>query len=293
MKLKADLSLPNESTYDGIFIVGKNNRGKTLFLQNYSEEKEINHIKIRNLIDIKFLEKDFERAKKDGYKNENNWYNKSIENIDQISNFISNDIFFKYESLITEDDLAKKSIFSEFKISEDGNEYFELSSTGYMSLFLIASYIHFYREYLNQFEFCYFDEIDMYLDITNKQLLIQMLKQIIPEVKFVLATHSPFTIVKTKRYLIYNIETKELAYTDDIGNFEGILKKMIKEYDSKYVLSEKFEKLRKIYFEVLTKNLESREILKIKSELKMLNIESFTFKETILFNSIKNLLGIE
>lgn len=98
---------------------------------------------------------------------------------------------------------------------------------------------------------------------------------------------------KTKRYLIYNIETKELAYTDDIGNFEGILKKMIKEYDSKYVLSEKFEKLRKIYFEVLTKNLESREISEIKSELKMLNIESFTFKEIILFNSIKNLLDME
>ncbi|MGL5964212.1 MAG: hypothetical protein ACRCZ2_07455 [Fusobacteriaceae bacterium] len=292
MKLKEDLSLPNESTYNGVFIVGKNNRGKTLFLQQYSEEKEINHIKIRNLIDIKFLEKDFERAKKDGYKNENNWYNKSIENMNQISNFISNDIYFKYEPLITEDDLAKKSIFSEFKISENGNEYFELSSTGYMSLFLIASYINFYKEYLNKFEFCYFDEIDMYLDITNKQLLIQMLKKIIPEVKFVLATHSPFTIVKTKKYLIYNIETRELAYTDDIGNFDGILKKMIKEYDSKYILSENFEKLKELYFKVLTKNLDSKETSEIRVELATLNIESFTFKETILFNSIEKLLNM-
>lgn len=273
----------NPKSYKGIFIVGKNNKGKSLFLKDYSEGYKV--------LNIKELYSEFKKAQRDSFKE--NWYSYTIktENLKIISENISNNIDIKYEQS-SEEELLDFSIFKEFKINEDNIGYFDLTSTGYISLFLISSYLLYNSEKLSKENFLFLDEIDSYLDISNKQLLVNMLSKLLPNTKFVLATHSPFTIVKTKDYLIYNIETKNIVYTNDVGNFDGILKIMLSEYTDEYLISKNFEILKKIYFKIITDSY-----IKNKSEidlsLKGFEILSFTYKEKILYNSIKNLIEKE
>ncbi len=273
----------NPKSYKGIFIVGKNNKGKSLFLKDYSDGYKV--------LNIKELYSEFKKAQRDSFKE--NWYSYTIktENLKIISENISNNIDIKYEQS-SEEELLDFSIFKEFKINEDNIGYFDLTSTGYISLFLISSYLLYNSEKLSKENFLFLDEIDSYLDISNKQLLVNMLSKLLPNTKFVLATHSPFTIVKTKDYLIYNIETKNIVYTNDVGNFDGILKIMLSEYTDEYLISKNFEILKKIYFKIITDSY-----IKNKSEidlsLKGFEILSFTYKEKILYNSIKNLIEKE
>lgn len=273
----------NPESYKGIFIVGKNNKGKSLFLKDYSEGYRV--------LNIKELYSEFKKNQRDSFKE--NWYSYTIktENLKIISENISNNIDIKYEQS-SEEELLDFSIFKEFKINEDNIGYFDLTSTGYISLFLISSYLLYNSEKLSKENFLFLDEIDSYLDISNKQLLVNMLSKLLPNTKFVLATHSPFTIVKTKDYLIYNIETKNIVYTNDVGNFDGILKIMLSEYTDEYLISKNFEILKEIYFKIITDSY-----IKNKSEidlsLKRFEILSFTYKEKILYNSIKNLIEKE
>lgn len=273
----------NPKSYKGVFVVGKNNKGKSLFLEKYSKNHKV--LNIRNL----FLE--FINSQRQTF--ENNWYKytANLENLKIISGYISSNIDIKYE-ISSEEDLYDFSVFKEFKLKEDDSEYYNLSSTGYISLFLISSYLLYNKNELSKESFLFLDEIDTYLDILNKQLLVKMLSKILPNTKFVFATHSPFTIVKTKDYLIYNIETNEIVYSGDIGNFDGVLKVMIKEYNDEYLISENFKILKRIYFEIITnsyKNLKKE----IDEKMKELDTLSFTYKEKILYDSIKKLMKKE
>lgn len=278
--IEAEWLPKNEKSYKGIFIVGKNNKGKTLFLKEYSTDE--------NFIDIKILEEEFIESYRDLTKK--GWFDYSIQNLDDIAKLISHDINLKYEEPIDIEFISKMTVFNCFKISENDSEFKPLSSTGYMSLFLIISYLNFKKEVFEKNSFCFFDEVDMYLDILNKAKLIKILVELLPNTKFVISTHSPFTIVQSKDFLIYNIETSEISYTNDIGNLEGVIKKMLNTYNSEYNISQVFKELSKIYKSLLIDIKSPYSDSNIENLLGHMDESKFTYKELILKSAIKNLL---
>lgn len=270
-----------EESYRGIFIVGKNNKGKTSFLKEYSQDELF--------IDIKILEQEFVSSYRNLLK-ENQWFEYSIQNLNNISKLISKDIILKYEEPKEIETIADMTVFNCFEISENDENFTKLSSTGYMSLFLIISYLSFKKKELTNNKFCFFDEIDMYLDILNKTKLIEILVELLPNIKFIISTHSPFTIVQSKDFLIYNIETKEISYTNDIGNLEGVIKKMLNTYNSEYDISKEFQEMRKMYKSLLIDIKSPYSNYSIEDLDKLFDESKFTYKELILKSAIKKLL---
>lgn len=293
-----------EKKNDGAFLVGGNNRGKTKIL------KELKKSTKSEIIEIMELENEFrESYKKSGANPGVNWYNYTCNNAKLISKFIPKNIEIKYQEKDLENDGVIGSIeYSNFIISENGEEYTALVSTGYMSLFLLSSYLHFKKIDFETKDFLLLDEVDLYLGIDNKKMVIDILKRILPENKFIMSTHSPFTLESIDNCLIYNVETKKYYFTDDFNNLESIIKIMKTNYISKYRVSEKFEKLSNLYKEGVF-GLKDGDTLKVEllkifnkktdEELKIKDIKAeieksdknLTYKENILLNSLIEIIG--
>lgn len=275
----------NYNSYNGIFIVGKNNSGKTKFLKQHSQ----NHI----VLNIPNLTTDFYKSYRDSFRESNSWFTFTLDSLTQISKYLfpdgTSEILFEDAQ---DEDLIDYKFLKQFKIKHDNSVVDELTSTGYISLFLIVSYLlHNYNKF-KETNFYFLDEIDTYLDISNKQLLIKILPEIIPTSKFVLATHSPFTIIKSPKCLVYEVETHKIYYTNDLGNLDGILKIMSPNYDDSYFLSENFKILKSIYFKILQESYYNN-FSEIDAMLSTLDNSTFTYKEKILKNSIDELIRKE
>lgn len=278
--------------YKNIFIVGKNNIGKT------RELKELEKEGIGELVEISKLEERFDRSYESFSKlsllrnteNKENaeWYDYTRENFYNISKILERSIEIKTDREINSEleDGKKNRAIDNFRID---NSIF--SSTGYISLFLLCSLLLFYevKEPILQ-KIILLDEIDAFLDLENKQNLPRLIDSMKLKNKLMISTHSPYTILKAKGYLLLDLNKEEIYYTNDIkslGQLESIL---IPELKTTYELSEELLFLSKLYKKMI---LNKNNYLDSNSERKLIDIlskrNSLSYKEQIILNAIEKI----
>lgn len=276
------------SSYKHIFIIGENNSGKTKILKN------LERFQVGKLIEISKLENEFQRSfesfsteiSNQEHKERGKWYEYTRNNYSKIAEVFNQNVEIMTDQEINE---AIKNGSSEeravdfFKIN--GNIF---SSTGYISLFLLCSYLFFYNQEENKQPTLFLDEIDAFLDLKNKLDLAKIIDTMNLNIKLIVSTHSPYTMMKAKDYLIIDLNKNNLYYSNDIktmGQLENILNPELK---IKYCMNDKLLNLSKIYKRIILNKInfltkdESDYIQSIKNDY-------LSFKESIILNAIEDI----
>lgn len=280
----------NLDSFNGIFLVGKNNGGKSRILKDFNikYQQTSKFIKVEELVNT-FI-KEYEKSSNllaDLGNNRMTWFKYTEQNLELINEKMNHNLSGHIEiEFITEDtnSLDKENILDNFIINKN-----PLTSSGYLTLFLLVSYLLYILNIENSIVWLLLDECDTHLDIINKGSFISILSNIVIDknIKIIESTHSPYTIVKTENYIVLNTDNNEIYYSNDISS-TSIAEEIITDgYLNIIEINETIKKL-SIIFKYMV--IESRSSSHAESEfIGSLEYNNLTYKGKVLVNQIQKL----
>lgn len=287
------LNFYGHETNKGIIILGTNGKGKTEILKNTLKKIEVSGLNpiffevcsienmYENELDLKpedsgedILEKAFDNSNDNFFKFLNNSENMRML-LDKIRTILKLDIILDFKS-------------KELKYSNGK----KITSVGHKKMIYLCILSLYYVSKKNK-KLLLIDEPNTNLDDDNSENIIPYIEEFLSDVTsdyFIIATSNLVNIVQClEGYLIFNLITKELCYSDDLfGNPEAI-KRIGEFYKSQQSFVSKVkEELNNILLNNLNFHIQEEKyfILTEKTPKIVLYIENFTPIEKSIYNNI-------
>ncbi|MGL5280068.1 MAG: ABC transporter ATP-binding protein [Cetobacterium sp.] len=304
----------NDLRLSGYVVVGQNNSGKTyqlldIFSRIEGKKKPAYEYSAKEFI---FLSKEMTQGKigedaefKEGVESDLSSLIETEIKIDYKNDLLNESPISQliYGELANHEDeynmLLKEFLDIEIRVEDrvlikdqDSEGFVELESSGYISL--IRTFVILYKLLTPQIKYILLDEADDSIDYNHKTNFVNFLENIKKikksEAAIVLVTHNSETVFNLpENYKILKIQRGKVIkvyYSQDFPTKDRLEKAVFDASTREHYISEKLKTLVSLYKDYLEKGSFNERIFGT------LNYETLSFKEKVIYNSLKRSIGL-